>query len=630
MTRRANIRPLPQGLRNQIAAGEVVERPSSVVKELVENSLDAGATRVDVTVEQGGRTLIVVQDDGWGIPAEELELAVTRHATSKIHELGDLAAIGSFGFRGEALPSIASVSHFKMTSKAEDHDEASHVEVRAGEVESSGPAALAAGTRVEVRGLFSNVPARLKFLKTDTTEHKRITDILSRISLAHLHAGFSLTVNGRESFRLPPRQKLADRLAAFWPPQVCEKLLPFDAERDGYRVHGVAGHPSQAQGRGDRIFLYVNGRAVADKVMLRAVRQAYAGMLLSREFPQACLFLDMPADQVDVNVHPAKMEVRFIDEKAVFSAIRRGVVQALTSQQSAPDVSPATEAAARSSYSGEMPDRRWSPPSSSAGPAKRSHTPGGDAPKFSSYREYRATYGAPSTMDVPLPVTPSRKPEAEEAGEGSRPEEDASLSADPGMTDRDSEVSRRAERPLSGTGMEYLGQVADTYLVIREGGRLVLVDQHAAHERVILEAMRRDRTRGDSQPLGIPLEMALHPAEAEVLEELWDGLRSMGFLLEMDGPNRVLVKGIPPTLETAKAREYLSAALGERSRGLDELWTMLACKSAIKAGQPLADDEALALLDEWMRCPEREYCPHGRPAVLRWSAADMEKLFKRK
>ena len=600
------IRVLPPGLKNQIAAGEVVERPASVVKELVENSLDAGATRVDVAVEQGGRSLISVQDNGAGIAADQLNLAVTRHATSKIASLEDLAAIGSFGFRGEALPSIASVSRFTMTSRAEGADEGAFIEVRAGEVTGEGPAALAAGTRVEVRDLFANTPARLKFLKTEGTENKRCQDTLMRVSLAHPGTAFSLSVGGREVFRLPSGQTLGARLATFWPPAVCEGLLPFDFEREGYRVHGLAGSPATAQGRGDRILLYVGGRPVQDKMMLSAVRQAYKGMLISREYPQLVLFLDAPPQEVDVNVHPAKLEVRFIEERLVFSVIRSGVMQALSGGRSGEDASSAPQFSAPSG----------SPVASGAGftpPAGGRHQPSGESrAKFSSYREFRSEYNPP--RDLSLPVAPSERPSGFEG-------EAAPAAPGPDAT--------RAV-PLSGSGYTYLGQVADTYLILRKGSDLVLIDQHAAHERVLLAAMRRERSRGDSQPLALPLEMGLHPSQTEILQELWDGLRDVGFRLETDGPSRLLVRGIPPTLDAGKAREYLSDALAEKARTLDDLWTMMSCKSAIKAGQPLAVDEALALLETWLATPERDYCPHGRPVVITWSPADLEKLFKRK
>jgi len=603
------IRVLPSGLKNQIAAGEVVERPASVVKELVENSLDADGGRVDVTIEKGGRSLIVVQDNGVGISADQIKLAVTRHATSKIQNFEDLSAISSFGFRGEALPSIASVSRFTMTSCARGEGEASFIEVRAGEVFGEGPAALASGTRVEVRDLFANTPARLKFLKTEATENRRCQDTLMRISLAHLKSGFSLTVGGREAFRLPPGQELSARLDAFWPPTVCDGLLPFDYQRDEYRVHGVAGSPATAQGRGHRILLYVNGRPVQDKMMLGAVRQAYKGMLLSREYPQIVLFLEVPTKDVDVNVHPAKLEVRFIDESRVFSVIRGGIMQAL-SKIDASEFMPETSGFNASSGPSGTP--MSSSESFSGGPGKQSHLPGSIAssqPKFSSYREFQADYNPPRNLDLPIPPP-------------------VMTSRDDGVPDFGPDATEAV--PLAGTGYTYLGQVSDTYLVLREGESLVLVDQHAAHERVLLAAMREQRTKGDSQPLALPIEVPLHSSEIEVLHDLRDALRSMGFILEMDGPNKVLVRGIPPTLDTGKAKEYLTDALAEKAKGLDDLWIMMSCKTAIKANQPLAVDEALALLDVWLQTPEREYCPHGRPVVVRWNPSDLEKLFKRK
>jgi DNA mismatch repair protein MutL len=623
-------------LKNQIAAGEVVERPASVVKELVENSLDAGATRVDVTVEHGGRGLIVVQDNGRGIAAAQLELAVTRHATSKLRTFEDLSAIASFGFRGEALPSIASVSRFTMTSRELGAADAACIEVRGGEVAGQGVAALAEGTRVEVRELFANTPARLKFLKAEATENKRCQDTLMRMALAHPGCGFSLTVNGREAFRLPAGQDVATRLRAFWPPSVCERLGPFDFERLGYRAYGVAGDPAMAQSRGDRILLYVNGRPVQDKLMLGAVRQAYKGMLLSREYPQTVLFLELPRDEVDVNVHPAKLEVRFTEESRVFSTIRGGIVQALAALAEqgggypGPERGPDTNQEALRHGSGPYnPDDRAVYGQHSQSDPVGHDTPSfrESGPKFPSYREYAAFTSRP----VPMDLGPGRGgPVGADSGPEYASETESALSP-VGFSVAD--AARPA--PLAGTDDVYLGQVADTYLVLRRGQSLVLVDQHAAHERVLLAAMRRERTRGDFQPLALPLEMELHQSELETLDELRDGLRAMGFVLDTAGPessgaHRLLVRGIPPTLDTGRAREYLADALASRARTLDDLWTMMSCKTAIKAGQPLAVDEALALLDVWLRTPERDYCPHGRPVAVSWNPQELEKLFKRK
>nr|WP_321513581.1 DNA mismatch repair endonuclease MutL [uncultured Pseudodesulfovibrio sp.] len=610
MTHIPEIKVLPPGLKNQIAAGEVVERPASVVKELVENSLDAGASRVDVTLEKGGRALLVVQDNGSGISAGQLNLAVTRHATSKIREFGDLSAIGSFGFRGEALPSIASVSRFVMTSCAQGAEEAAYIEVRSGEVVGEGPAALASGTRVEVRDLFANTPARLKFLKTEATENRRCQDTLMRTSLAHLSTGFSLTMGGREAFRLPADQDLTARLSSFWPPNVCEGLTSFDFERNGYRAHGVAGAPATAQGRGNRILLYVNGRQVQDKLMLSAVRQAYKGMLLSREYPQIVLFLELPRDEVDVNVHPAKLEVRFIEESQVFSTIRGGIMQALTGPGM--ETMSATERTfPRSGSSKALPAAAGSIFSSSMVNSAHRPTSLGSGPKFSTYRDFKSDTIRSKTLDLPLPPS-------------------ASMVREPAASLQSAPLKTIQEASLAGSGYTYLGQIADTYLVLRQGDSMILVDQHAAHERVLLAAMRDQRTKGDFQPLALPLEIPLHSSQAEVFQDVRKELRAMGFVLELDGPTKVLVRGIPPTLDTGKAKEYLMDALAEKARGLDDLWTLMACKTAIKANQSLAVDEALALLEVWLVTPERDYCPHGRPTVLRWSSFDLEKMFKRK
>ncbi|MHC1752505.1 DNA mismatch repair endonuclease MutL [Humidesulfovibrio sp.] len=674
MTRRT-ITLLPETLRNQIAAGEVVERPSSVLKELVENSLDAGSTRIDVALEGGGVARLMVADDGDGIPAEELALAVTRHATSKLKTVGDLFAVNSFGFRGEALPSIASVSHLLLTSRAREAAEAARIEVEHGALVAEGPAALASGTRVEMRRLFASTPARLKFLRTEATEAKRCQEALVRMALARPDVAFSLTNGGRELFRLPGGQTLHERLGNFWPPQVVEGLAEFAREREGMSAHGLAGRPSHAQNRADRMLFYVNGRPVQDRLLMRAARDAYKGRLLSGEYPQVLLFLNLPPEEVDVNVHPSKMEVRFRDEGAVFSLVRWALESVAASESLAESSAAYARAAAHTGEAGRtgLAQHDGAPsggsvacgaagefgstgepcrPSGGAWPAAPARPEGYsfDSSAFGGPRSADPNrHGAPApsedscggnafggaaightsarlrasndflspapAREVPLPLAPA---EAGASGDDSRA----------------GGIAAAAPRTLSREGLEYLGQVAGTYLVLRQGGgshagRLVIVDQHAAHERVILENMRRARSAGDSQPLAVPLPLSLHPAEALRLAELEGELREVGFVLAQEG-DRLLVSGVPPSLAAGKAVQYLREILDEQSDGLTSLWTLLSCKSAIKAGQALAVDEALALLEAWLAAPERENCPHGRPVVVSFGEGDLERLFKRK
>lgn len=719
-----HIRLLPPELRNQIAAGEVVERPASVVKELVENSLDAGATRVDVFLENGGQSCIRVQDDGAGIAPGELELAVTRHATSKIASMDDLEHIASYGFRGEALPSIASVARFSMESAvtgADSGTEASRIVVEFGRLLAVEPSALHRGTIVEVRDLFTNIPARLKFLKTPATELKRAQDWLVRLALARCDVGFTLKAGEREALRFLPGQSLRDRLALLWPRLVVEALRPFDAERHGIRARGLAALPSVSQQRGDRILLYVNGRSVSDKRLLAAVREAYKGRITSRDYPQVVLFVDMPPDMVDVNVHPAKSEVRFRDESSVFSAVLHAVQGALVSDvesvlDAAREADDARPVAAQSRLWDDLPPRpqgfwgsadaaplmrhvedetredegQWQVrrPDADDSTAPASMTGTGctaDAPSMPSSSGSAAAFASGRTAPVGLreAVAPSAFSAAsfaeDEEGTGrlsaDRQEffesarQTARMAMPPdhvttatGHEGTDETVTERAPAPetdepevLPGAGeaacgprtavtdesaagrhelvvggLTYLGQVAETYLVLRDAsGALMLLDQHAAHERVLYERLRKGAFAGTAQCLALPLELALHPVEEERFLEVRDNLERMGFDVSCSG-GRLLARGIPPSLSRSEAGEFLREVLAGRKDDIRAMFISLSCKGAIKAGQRLADDEAAALLRQWLHTPEREYCPHGRPSILRWDAVALEKLFKRR
>ncbi|CCO23618.1 DNA mismatch repair endonuclease MutL [Maridesulfovibrio hydrothermalis] len=635
------IHVLPAALRNQIAAGEVVERPSSVVKELVENSIDAGSTQVDVIIDRGGQGLISVKDNGIGVAADELRLAVTRHATSKIANIDDLIAVTSFGFRGEALPSIGSVSRFKMTSCQKGATEGWFIFVEGAEVADEGPAAIPGGTSVEVRDLFYNVPARLKFLKTESTEARRCNQVLFKMSLANLEAGFSFTSNGKEQFRLAQGQSLPERLAVFWPRNICESMLEFSHEVGEMKVHGCAGIPAVAQGRGDRIVMFVNGRSVQDKLLLSAIRGAYKGRLISREYPQAVLFLELPPEMVDVNVHPAKMEVRFQEERSVFSIIRNGIAQALSRYELG------IVEGSHSTHGNEQPFTQSRDTAKKNSAPSRASLPIEPAAKFSSWNEFKNTDFSVEEEDssgASIVAQPARSDSDFTAGvSADRCYEPEMIREEVGNYGTRAEIKPSDRQPethfaqaaspfkVSGSSIEYLGQVADTYLVLKlPNGTLGLLDQHAAHERIIYENMRTLRTRGESRPLAIPIELALHPSEVQRVQELWEELQAAGFMLELEGGQNLSMRGIPPGLETGEAKEYLRGAVDGQAKTLDDLWIMLSCKSAIKANQPLAVDECLALLEAWVQCPQREYCPHGRPVLVSWSSLDMEKLFKRK
>ena len=634
------IKILPAGLANQIAAGEVVERPASVVKELMENSLDAGATSILVEIENGGQTLVRVTDNGMGISASQLETAVLRHATSKISCIEDLMGIVSYGFRGEALPSIASVSRFRMTSAASTENggtaEAASISVLFGAAQQPVPAALNRGTCVEVAELFSNTPARLKFLKSPASEQKKIVEVFAKTALASPDAGFTLKSGGRELLRFEPGQDLPARLARLWPPAVVDSLRSFDVSTGGMRLYGMASNPLSSQPRADRMLFFVNGRPVNDRLLMKAVRQCYQGKITSRDYPQIVLFVVLPPGEVDVNVHPAKNEVRFRDEQGVFAAVLGAVGSAL---QGIPLPS--------EQFRREWPDGRQD--SGGTGSVQKPRPLGFwgraddasimDRPPQRHFDPLESDLSAHSLREgtdrEELSILPTGEGSPGEHARGCEPQERPGSAPAGDLPSGGSPADEaggqiRQDAPVQeARGFAYLGQIARTYLVFsRNGESLLVLDQHAMHERIFYEKFRRSGSLGESRPLLIPMEMELHPAESARYLELRSDLVRLGFEITCRG-QRCSVLATPPDMDRTSTLDFLREALSGKTDDLRSAWIRHACATAIRAGQELSQGDAMQLLAEWLATEEPDFCPHGRPCAISLGRPELEKLFKR-
>ncbi len=575
-----SIKILPPGLQNQIAAGEVVERPASVVKELMENSLDAGALNIQVCLETGGQSLIRIIDDGRGLAPEDLPLALTRHATSKISSLEELAGVSSFGFRGEALPSIASVSQLTIASCLKGRNEGFYLKLIYGDHVDQGPVAMNPGTRVTVENLLANVPARLKFLKTRSTESKKCVESFIRHCLANLDVDFELFSESRSLYRFFPGRSLLERVSAIWPAQVCDSLRPFSWQQSDMSARGLASSPQSAQPRADRLFFYINNRPVNDRMLLSAVRQAYKGRLLSREYPQAILFIDLPPHEVDVNVHPAKNEVRFRNEKEVFSLVTRAFKSCLETK------------VFHGSFAGSDQDQH-------------SH--------IDSDSEYQSA-------------------EQEKAFRRLR-EKQAGFDFKP-VSGRDLEVPNHetdAKKVFSINGLTYLGQAEKSYLLfLKADSSLLIVDQHAAHERVMLEKIQKGFEKTIIKRLVMPEKLTLHHSELELLQDIWKKLTQTGFILEVSPDNELIVSGTPDFMSPKEAVGSLRDILAGKKQNLDDMFIAMACRTAVKSGTDLTPDEAVGLMQKLSECENSRFCPHGRPVSRELGGRELEKMFKRK
>lgn len=579
------IRQLPPNVAAQIAAGEVVERPASVVKELVENSLDARATRIAVSVNGGGVSEIRVSDDGCGIAADELALAFRHHATSKLTTAADLETVATLGFRGEALPSIAAVSRVACTTKTPDADTGCRIEFRYGELVGEGPAGCPVGTTVQVVELFSNVPARRRFLRSAPAESARIQEVVTRYALAYPGVRFVLTTDGREQVNVAGSGNLQDVILSLYGRDVAARMLPVSGGDGHVSVSGYTGAPDLSRHNRSHLTLLVNRRWVYHRSIMYAIEQAYQGALPDRRYPLAVINVDLPPEEVDVNSHPTKREVRFRNENRIFSAVQRAVSDALVAH------APVRQVARSFSV-----------------PEERAAGVGGVSTNFSGPVPMTGT-GEPSAGGLALPTT------------GLAPA---------GGSLRDVLA-----------GLRVVGQIRQTYIVAEGNGGMYLVDQHAAHERVVYDRIRQDgdRRAGMAQPLLGPTPVELNLAQAGTLQEYGDMLAEYGFQLEPFGGDAWLVRTIPATLtmrnnpDPATALANLLDAVSVEQVVMereDALAATIACHGSVRAGDTLSADEMDALLRQLETTENPHHCPHGRPTVIHFSEYQLEREFGRR
>ena len=590
-----SIRVLPPEVANQIAAGEVVERPASVVKELVENALDAGAQNIAVEIEEGGKRLIRVSDDGCGIPADDVTLAFHRYATSKLTTVHDLQRISTLGFRGEALASIASVSRLTLITRAEGEPMGTRLYLEGGEVLAHDITGAPKGTLLTVENLFFNVPARLKFLKSETTERGHITNLVGRYAMAYPHVRFVLAHGRQEMLHTTGSGDLRDVLAEVYGLEVAEQMVPIAAQdeplRDDLapiRVSGYIGLPSLNRSNRSQITLFVNGRWVQDSSLTVAVVQAYHTMLMTGRYPVAVVMIEVPPDQVDVNVHPTKAEVRFRQPNAVFSAVQRAVRRTLVEQAPPPAIHPETV---------------WS------------------SPEWAARRERLAqvTRGRLEQLDISLDME----------GPGQH-----AAHRQPAQEDEPAPPRKKRALPM----LRVVGQVGATYIVAEGPSGMYLVDQHAAHERVLFEQFMAQREEVvASQALLEAVVVELPPDQMALVEENLASLAAAGFDVEPFGRNTVQVRAVPALVADGSPVDALLAAIGDIECGempvestAEERLIARVCKqAAIKAGQVLSYPEMEALIRQLEDCEAPRTCPHGRPTMLHLSAEDLAKQFGR-
>ncbi|MBN1850542.1 MAG: DNA mismatch repair endonuclease MutL [Deltaproteobacteria bacterium] len=569
------IRILPESVAIQIAAGEVIERPASVVRELLDNSIDAQSDKIQITIEEGGRKLIRVSDNGVGMGKDDLLLSLERHATSKIHWLSDLDSVKTLGFRGEALPSIASVSRMEIISRPANQLIGYKVVITGGKLESIDETGAPVGTTVVVKDLFFNIPARRKFLRSAKTETNHIVDIISRIILPFIQIQLHIEIDGKVPLHFPMTRKVRDRLSVIMGSNMARTLIEEHKERDALKISAYLSTPEESRNRGDRIFIYVNGRHIRDRLVTRALMEGYGQRLMKGRYPQAVIFLDMDPSAVDVNVHPTKQEIRFRDGQYIYQTITSWVEKSL-----------------------------------------------------------RAQFHSFSTLDTQQREEPKSWPffrptVAEPAWEYSRDE----------SIQENHHQALYHPKILAEERIQVIGQLKNTYILCQTREGLLLLDQHAAHERIVYETLRKTyaSSRVESQAFLIPQQLEFSLKETQTVIAKVHQLENLGLFVEHFGGQTFLVRSIPSMLVNTEWEQFFRDLVPileteedlSSDDALDKLWTVMACHSAVRAGQVMSHQEMDRLVEQLEQMDLPTNCPHGRPVFKMFTFGEIEKMFKR-
>ena len=608
------IKVLPENLSNKIAAGEVVERPSSVVKELLENALDAESTRIIIEVEEGGQSLIQVSDNGVGMRPDDALLAIERHATSKISSVDDLFCIQTLGFRGEALPSIASVSRFSLITRDKSSDAGTEIIVDGGKTKSVSEVGAPPGTMVAVKQLFFNTPARKKFLKTVGTEMSHIAGTVARVALGHPEVQFRLVHNHKVVKSWPHVSRHRDRIVDVLGKDIKSDLHAIELRHNGLSISGWIGSPRIARRTSRGLYIFVNDRFVRDRTIQHGVFQGFAKRLVKGQFPIAVVFIKIPFDQVDVNVHPTKNEVRFVNPHSVHQVVKSAIAQTLY----------------------EIDRVNWRPANGSR------HQ---ESQNTSTVAEPMATFAPSNSVTLPAKQAKFTYTEGhlrqtaandwQPATTGHQPETDSQRAA------TGSQSNQESVSDSSGfSALRVIGQLHNTYIVCESDAGLVLIDHHAAHERILFEQLQRRAADhpAAAQQLVVPETIELNFREAEILGQMLSDLKTFGLVVEPFGKNSFVIKAVPALLSGRDVKPMIyeivekTAAVGyspELKDVLDECRMVMACHGALRAHQALTGKQIENLLRQLDACDHPSHCPHGRPTWIRWDLATLEKSFKR-